>query len=182
MMSVPASDEPSATPPTAPRALLGARARVAPVVALDEPVGAVHRAGDLSGAPCRGSFARPPTPLLGRCAHAHLAPPAILCEAIRAFLEATVVGAVYVLRGGSRAARAAGRAGPPLSGLAAAGHAVVGAHDVLLAAWARRGALDGGAVGVEGHAGADGAVVLGHKAVGAALATGASGGRAAGIV
>jgi len=173
----PVRDEPPTTALASPPGgtLLGAFTPVAPVGALDEPVGAVHRAGHLCRTlrRCGGITPRPPARVPGRGAHAHLAPEAVLGEAIGALLEATVVGTLDVLPAGLTTPGAAGCACSPLGRLTFAGDAVVLAHDVLLASGAGRGAVDGGAVGVEGHAGTDGAVVLRHEAVGAVLAAGA---------
>jgi len=176
----PVRHEPPTTPFASPRgALLGTLTLVTPVRALDEPVGAVHRAGYLCGTlrSC-GGVGRPPPPELGRGAHAHLAAKAVLGETIRAFLEAAVGGTLDALPARLPTPGAAGCACPPLRGLTLTGDAVVHAHDVLLASGAGRGAVDGWAVWVEGYAGADWAVVLHDEAVGASLIAGAGGGRA----
>jgi hypothetical protein len=176
----PVGDEPPTTPlASTGSTLLGTLTLVTPVRALDEPMGAVHRAGYLCGTlrSC-GGVGRPPPPVLGRGAHAHLAAKAVLGETIRAFLEAAVGGTLDALPARLPTPGAAGCACPPLRGLTLTGDAVVHAHDVLLASGAGRGAVDGWAVWVEGYAGADGAVVLHDEAVGAALVAGAGGGRA----
>lgn len=162
--------------------LIRTLADVASVGALDEPVGAVHGAGDLGpGARRCGLGGSSTWTLPGAGAHADVAPEAVLQESVRAMQQAAIGGAVdrFASPRPPLAAGAARAAGPPRSVLTLARRAPCLVGDARLGESTGRRALERGTVGI-GHTGANGTPVFRHETVGTGLATGARTGGAGG--